>query len=408
MSLGPNSALLIPLNHPIVHSVKRSLKTKLFFTMMTTTADPTLFDDSAFSDNTVTLCETAVAWAIEMQKDIVDLETQWQTFIRALAVAGFEQWLNEGAVDWGSFCVRSHPPAKGINFKVNGYRLSILPTGTLSEGAVEVVVSHAQSAHLYILIEVQEEANQIQLIGGLRHDQLQPLLSNAASTTSSNGEQVLHVPVAYFTASPEQILLQLSCLTPAETTESAAHVNSAAPATNALPTQAISTNVINVRQWLQNRVETLSEHLSWVLLPPVSLAAEMRPVRTPVERILETLSLQGIRLPAQAGGATSPVRIGQLTCQLYAWAWPVESSETPEWSLFLLLGPCESAALPIGTTLQVSDCEGTLAQARLSDTSASSYLYTQVQGTWPERFWARIILPNGSEAMLPAFCFEAD
>ena len=370
--------------------------------MTTTTFDPALPDDfSSLKPNTISLSAAAVAWAIAMQKDIVELETQWQVFIRSLAIAGFEQWLNEGALDWNSAYERSQAPGRGVNFKVDNYRLSILPIGAASEDTVEVVVSNTQSAHLYILIEVQEEANQIHVVGGLRRERLRSLRFDAEETRFGE-ETVLAVPAAYFSESPEQILLQMSCLAPAETRESAVRSRS-----SAISPGGISTDVINVRQWLQNQVEIISEQLSWVLLPPINLAAEMRPVRSTVDKILETLSLQGIRLPEQAGGATSLIAVGQLTCQLYAWAWPVESSETPEWSLFLLLGSSENMRLPVGTKLQVSDCEGTLAQEQLLASSATSYLYTQVQGTWPERFWAKIILPDGSEAVLPAFCFES-
>jgi hypothetical protein len=97
------------------------------------------------------------------------------------------------------------------------------------------------------------------------------------------------------------------------------------------------------------------------------------------------------------------MQIGTTTCELYTWVWSLVGANEPEWSLFLVLGPTAGETLLEGTELTVRDDRKVLARTMVG--CDRTYLYTQVIGTWQERFWVQVSVPGEERVMLPGFCF---
>lgn len=353
---------------------------------MTTTTVNAFFPLSA---NTVDLSETATQWAARISQPTVNPDEQWEGFIQAIAIAGFKQWLGEGSLSLNATYAEEHVPNTGINLQVEGYQICVIASNL---GGEEVSIDLAETPHLYVLVAVREEANQVDIIGALDHKRLVQFASANQATT-------YQVPTMLFTIEPEQMLLYFSCLEPDSV------VSRVAISSNTRR-EMVADQAINVGLWLQDQVDELAAQLSWRLLPPPVAISAMRPVRRPVEAVVDALSVQGVQLPTEARGASGLVNIDAFTGQLYAWAWPLTVEDQVEWRLLLLLGPALGQVLPAGVQLQVSDSRSVLVQESLSVTSVDAYLYTQVQGTQAEKFWLRIILPGGAERTLPAFEFK--
>ncbi|EDX83714.1 hypothetical protein S7335_1411 [Synechococcus sp. PCC 7335] len=378
--------------------------------------------------NTVELLDTSIALANQLAQTVTGQSTQprteWDATLKALAIAGFEQWLKEGAT---SLAI-THPPINttstepevdlSADLVVGSYRLCILAMGSLSDDQVEIFLAEADTAradtvidaiaHLYVMVEVQEEINQVCILAGLRREQLLQRIDIQRLQQAHISAEPLVVPISYFDVEPEQILLYLSCLEPVEVTaEEAIRVaEQVNPIGETLrrPGAIITDNLINTGAWLQGQLDAATELLQWTLLPPLSAA--MRPVRESVDTVLQTLATQGIRLPEAARGVCGPISVGACICQLYAWVWPVETADELEWMLFLLLGPQIGETLPMGIQLQVSDRTDVLVREVLAQSSSEAYLYTQVQGSQQEQFKVSVTLPDGLEITLPVFGFE--
>lgn len=378
--------------------------TTMTFTSLDTDSYPSIVP---LQPNTVELLEAPIAWAIQVSHTAVNPEEQWETLLQALAVAGFEKWLGEGAIALPAARLpdNSQSLRSGVNCQVGDYRLCIVAMGSSGDDTVEVRISSAAEgalAHLYVLVEVYEEVNQVCILSGLRHSQLLNRLNEPSIRERQLGMQSLQVPVSYFDVAPEQILLQLGCLEPV-----AAAVEQTSPLGTALSAQgrAVIAGVIDASCWARHQLDAIAQQLSWTLLPPLSAA--MRPVQTTSDHVLEALLAQGIRLPEDASGAGGAISVGPRICQIYAWVWPVETETQPEWALFLLLGPSMGEVLPAGIQLEVSDRLSILTQEVLAQSSPEAYLYTQVQARREEQLLARIIWPDGMEITLPAFSFGA-
>ncbi|NER80928.1 MAG: hypothetical protein F6K42_15435 [Leptolyngbya sp. SIO1D8] len=85
------------------------------------------------------------------------------------------------------------------------------------------------------------------------------------------------------------------------------------------------------------------------------------------------------------------------------------TTNTPEWSLLVFLGPLPGEVLPLGLTLQIRDADSVLTQQTVAAGSEATYLYAQVLGTWEESFTLDILPPEGGTPLtLPAFGFQPD
>lgn len=390
--------------------------------------------------NTVELVDAAIAWATQLTKTATRLRSSsntqtatqadqaWEDFLKAMAIAGFKQWLGEGATPLAvtHMALATDSLDKAISLRVGNYCLCILAMGGLSEDHVKISLDASADAledaiaHIYVLVEVQEEINQVSIVSGLQRDQLLQRVERERLQQAYRSADPLRVPALYFDVEPEQILLYLNCLEPVgsiaiesveenarESAEKTESIEQTSFGDGAVKKRRIAAGagLINTAGWLQDRLDLAVEQLRWELLPPLSMS--MRPVRGTVDTVLETLASQGVSLPAAARGVGGPISIGPCICQIYAWVWPVETEARPEWTLLLLLGPQVGEILPEGIQLRVSDRSEVLAHEVLAQSSSEAYLYTQVQGDREEQFRVSVILPDGIEITLPAFGFES-
>ncbi|MEM7063162.1 MAG: DUF1822 family protein [Cyanobacteria bacterium P01_B01_bin.77] len=349
---------------------------------------------------TIMLSPMFTQWATDICQPITDLDNQWQSFIRALAIAGFEQWLNESSTSLTTTYPRTAAPQTDTHVQVGDFRLCILPMGTSQDELVQIpaaAVTGKNKAHLYVLVEVHEEIDQVQVGAGLRHDQLSNLLPQHADSES------YVVPVEQFTVRPEKLLWYLSCLEPEAIIPVVVKKESVAS-----PIKAI----INTGLWLQGQLDTVAEQLAWQFLPSLTMnyglrGPETRESENPVKRlvpILETLKRQGMEIPIAAVGACKSVSVGETVCQVYTLLW--ELPETQEWSLFILVGPDGKRPLPVGMELQVSEQAVVMSRSKLCHDSMSTFLYIQVIGNLDDQFTGEIGSPDGATLTLPTFEFE--
>lgn len=360
------------------------------------------FEFDPLRSATVTLSAEAVDWAAQVSRAADDLSQQWQGFLRALALQGFQQWLGAGALDVAAYFDRQQLPPAGVNCWVGDFRLCLIPQGSLNDEWVHIsrdTVESDQFAHLYVLVEVQEEAERVTILGGLRCDRI----SSRQSQLVPNPDGTYTIPIQHFDASPEEILLYLNCLQPAALTQAVAAPPQPAPQSPSPQPGAL----INVGRWLRDQVDAVAASLAWTLMPPTPAAMGLR---SPTETLEDMLSELGpsLAVPSTARGAYTDFQQFGLPFRLYALTWTLYEGETPEWSLLLLLGPSDGGQLPPGIRLIVSDQNAVLTEQTLAAEADSTYLYAQVIGTWDEQFTATVQMPNGANLTWPPFAYNPD
>ncbi|USR92384.1 DUF1822 family protein [Phormidium yuhuli AB48] len=372
---------------------------------MTYSSQCQLLDLDPDQGTTVHLTTGAVNWAVEVCQDEIDTNHQWFCFLRAMAIRGLQQWLDQGAEALPLDYSRETAPQSGVNCQVKGFRLCLVVQGSLSDGVISIprytLKDPLNFAHLYILAEVQEEADQVKILAGLRRDRLVSFKESGNLALSRKGHY--HVPLEDWDLSPEDLLLYLHCLNP-ETLET---LN---PETRASSPYLCPQPRLNVRDWLRDQLDTVAERFHWTLLPPLATAHQLMSVQTPAEELetlLRDLEQQGVVIPQTARGAYQELNHQGLPGRLYALTWKVlDSHYSPEWSLFLFLGPRPGAPLEPGTQLIVQDETSVLVRQSLNEDSGQAYLYTQVIGQMDEQFTVSIIAADGTPLTLPPFTFH--
>lgn len=365
------------------------------------------FDDfDPIATETIMLSDTSTQWAQRVCRDIPDADKQWHSFLRAFAIAGFEQWLNQGSTQL-PITYPHTAPGSDANIQVGDFRLCILPIGSLKDNRVIIpatAVDGEHAAHLYVLVEVHEEIDQVRVFTGLRHDRLELYLEQ------QRGAENYVVPTSQFTVPPEKLLWYLSCLKP-ETIMDPAMATSGVKEKITNQLNETMTTVINTGRWLQGQLDTVAEQLAWQFIPSLELSYGLRDLgdtEDPLEKIpdiLRELRERNVQVPDNASGACKSINVGDATCHFYTFVW--ELADTNEWSsLFVLFGSGANAPLPAGIELQVSDQTSVMSTSKVQPGAMTTFLYIQAIGNLDEQFTVEISTLNGETLTLPPFGFE--
>jgi hypothetical protein len=392
---------------------------------MSYSPDSSFFEFNALRPTTVTLSEAEIDWAIQAGQAIApDPVQQWQGFLAAMGLKGFQRWLESGALDIALYHDAQPFIPGGVQCQVRDLRLCLAVQGSVSDAEISIPATTLTSerfAHLYVLVEVEDETNQVTILKGLRRDRLLAYQQQRQREPLSSG--MVTLPVTWFDTTPEDILLYLNYLNPEmlnpEISEPTSVASLTPSSTDLSPTRsdpdrpanlapAGSGALINVGRWLRDQIDTVADELAWTLMPPLAPGNALMGLRSPTETLEDILTelAPQVAVPETARGAYTDFQPYGLPFRLYALTWTLFESDEPEWSLLLCLGPQNGGHLPPGTHLIVRDQTSVLVDQVLTAEAESTYLYAQVIGHWDEQFTASVQLPNGSTLNWPPFAFR--
>lgn len=184
-----------------------------------------LIDFEALPVEAIAIDPDRIDTAVQLSSRIPNEARQWQTYLNALALFGFEQWLSERtaeiAVNKENCSVLQPQYANAIdavcNLKVGEFKLCLLTIGTVIDDIVnlpKVAIDIPEyTAHFYVVLEVQEEQEQATIRGFLRHEQLLELQQSVNLQADQNW--IYELPLAWFDSDSNRLLLYLRCLEPA-------------------------------------------------------------------------------------------------------------------------------------------------------------------------------------------------
>ena len=117
----------------------------------------------------ISLSQSQVNQAVELSSQIKDDSKQWQTYLNALSLSAFENWLDSRGNSFNvnqNKCTVLQPRFANViptvaNLKVGEYKLCLITTGSFIDEQVEisriVVDLPEYIPHFYVLVEVIEE-----------------------------------------------------------------------------------------------------------------------------------------------------------------------------------------------------------------------------------------------------------
>ena len=344
-------------------------------------------DTEALTDEQIELSVEQMEEAARLSRSAANASQQWQLYLHALALSGFKQWIEEWTAELeidDSRCSIAQPNhfIAVHHLFVAQFHVCLIATPLLLDSTIHLpkaLVDLPQFApHLYVLIEVQEEQMQIRICGYLRRDRLFEQQRLQPLSTAPN--ETYAVPLDWFNLEPTALLLELSCLKP-------------------YPLDFLEQPpVINVCQWLSDRLDDIAVELGWMLMPSLASASALRSAQ-------EELSTLNIEIPLGARGAYQQVQLGAITLRVQAVTWVLSATiDTFEWALLITVS---SDRLPLGTRLQIRDDMQLLFEQTVELAEATA-LFGQVGGDLRDQFWVTIDLPDGSAIDLPPFCFDPD
>lgn len=428
-----------------------------------------LFDWESLDTDALEIEPDRVSQALEMASQVGYESQQWEIYLQLLALWGLEQWLQQRALDLpveAKFQREYAAATNGVGYlQVGEWKILPVAMGCLTDDAIAIprvnwdVTMFAQ--HFYVAVEVSEEIEQARMAGVLRYDTLQ---ERQESLQPEQDWQDL-VPLSWF-ENPERLLLYLRCLAaealalPASSTTTTQHPQELMPIVSQLQTsnapwwevisyeqaqpilanpdlmelatatqphpqprllerlQQICQPAINVAKWLQDEIQTTAGELSWVLLPSLTPATSaLRSVMADLDAILLQLERNGLEISETARGVYQNVRLGRISMKLYAIASANLAdaevtneaiAETDQWSLLFIVSSKSGIALPVGTTLQISDATDLLLEKRVNPGDTETILYACVAGEAWESFSVTITSADGEAIAFPPFVFSPE
>ena len=348
--------------------------------------------------------------------------------------------------------------------QVRDFSVCLLPIGSVTDDWIAIPRATLELEpyvpQLFIGLDVREECHQVRIWGSLRLDALRV---NQATTPelSTDADWTYRVPRSWFTPDSSALLLYLRCLEsaaiPFSPVTSAspqaiatfeanipvlrhrlqsferslwkllpwsqaslllshphlaqALLSPAAPVSNSLASPLQET--INVAQWLQGRLDDLARSLNWQLLPLLNVGLRgieaANQTRSSIEQFEDVVSVLGsteLMIPSHAQGGCLDLPFGEHQVRLYTIAWDASTPDSPEeWAIVAILGLVPDTPPPASISLQICDESQVLYNQTVSEPTAESYLFSQVVGDWPERFWLTVDVANHESLTLPPFGF---
>ncbi len=206
-------------------------------------------------------------------------ETQrWESYLNALALLAFEQWLSDRLPEYA--IVRSPKPIESISYiQVNGFTVCLLAVEHVLDETVRVsqavVEQTALAAHFYVVQEVSEEQALVTVRGFCRYDELS---RNCHHYQVRDGYYQL--PLSFLDAEPNHLLFYCRSLQPS----AIALPTSAATVATERFLGSLAKPTTTLTQWLQGAFDESWQAIDQLINPDAYLSFSTRTVEPGAKR----------------------------------------------------------------------------------------------------------------------------
>jgi hypothetical protein len=208
---------------------------------------------------------------------------QWQMYLNALALLGFEQWLHKHASTHSVDRTQCLNDVGAIyNLKIDKFKLTLIAKEHVLDELAEIprtaLSQPERAAHFYVLLEISEEQEQMTIRGFLRYDRLMHHLSQTNQQGLQDG--YYQIPLSVFDPDPNHLLYYCDFLDPAAIPLPA--ISTARGET--LETAFFQETRIKLGQWLQGVVAEGWQAIDDLINPEAQLALSLRNQGTGAKR----------------------------------------------------------------------------------------------------------------------------
>ncbi|MBF2015300.1 MAG: DUF1822 family protein [Rivularia sp. T60_A2020_040] len=266
-------------------------------TKLSTKVLPMTLEFEQLSPEAISLSQSQINQAIELSSQVRNESKQWQTYLNALSLSAFENWLESRSNSLNinrDECTVLQPGLASLiptltNLKVGEFKLCLITSGSFIDEQIDisriVVDLPEYIPHFYVLVEVLEEEETAIIQGFLSYKELSE--RQQSSNLQPDSDWTYSIPLTWFCNEPDRLIFYLRCLEP-----------------SAIPLPIIPTNRAHeleliqqelIRKLPQLKVKELWEVLTWEQATAVLTTPELIDwvynLQTQIETLKET-SLQ--------------------------------------------------------------------------------------------------------------------
>ncbi|MEH2179033.1 DUF1822 family protein [Nostoc sp.] len=217
-------------------------------------------------------------WARHISQQVIGELHQWQTYLNALALLGFEQWLREHIPEIGNRDFNLIEPV--ANLKLGEFKFSLIATEHLLDEVVNIpqntIDKPELATHFYVVLEVLEEQEEVVIRGFLRYDEL--IDYRGSNLQLSNG--CYQLPLSEFDLEPNHLLFYCRFLEP--DIISLPVVKTESGAENLLG--YVNETRTKLSQWLQGIFDESWQAIDSLINPNTNLAVSIRNTNEVIKR----------------------------------------------------------------------------------------------------------------------------
>lgn len=194
-------------------------------TNLSTEILPMTLDFEQLPPEAILLSQSQINQAVELSGRIKDESKQWQTYLNALSLSAFENWLESRGNSFNinrDECTLLQPSLANViptvaNLKVGEYKICLITTGSFIDEQVDisrVVIDLPEYIpHFYVLVEVIEEEEKAVIQGFISYNELSSRQQSVNLKPDSDWKY--EIPLTWFCKEADRLLLYLNCLEPA-------------------------------------------------------------------------------------------------------------------------------------------------------------------------------------------------
>ena len=193
-------------------------------TKLSTTKLPMILEFQQLPPEAISLSPSQINLALEASNQVVDESKQWQTYLNALSLFAFENWLesrgNSFNINREECTVFQSALANLIptvaNLKIGDFKVCLITTGNFIDEQIDIsrrVVDLPEYVpHFYVLVEVIEEEEKAVIQGFISYQEL--LERQQSINLKPDYNWTYEIPLIWFCNEADRLLLYLRCLEP--------------------------------------------------------------------------------------------------------------------------------------------------------------------------------------------------
>ncbi|NJN13129.1 MAG: DUF1822 family protein [Richelia sp. SL_2_1] len=193
-------------------------------TKLSTKILPMTLEFEQLPPEAISLSHSQINQAIELSSQIRNESKQWQTYLNALSLSAFENWLESRSNSLNinrNECTVLQPGLASLiptiaNLKVGEFKLCLITSGNFIDEQVDltriVIDLPEYIPHFYVLVEILEEEETAIIQGFLSYQELSARQQNV--NLQPDSDWTYELPLTWFCNEPDRLLLYLRCLEP--------------------------------------------------------------------------------------------------------------------------------------------------------------------------------------------------